>query len=147
MFAYLLKLISPQSDEQFQQYYHLRWRILRQPWNQPEGSERDKNDIYCYHIMAIKNDTIAGIARLEFTTKTRAQLRYMAVDFQYQKQGIGRLVIEHMEYYARQNKAHELFLNARENAVGFYKKLGYVITGKSYLLFDSIQHYKMMKKL
>lgn len=142
-----MKLISPKTEKEFQQYYNLRWRILRKPWNQPEGSERDKDDERCYHIMAIINNTITGIARLEFTTDKCAQLRYMAVDDSYQGQGIGRCVMTHMEQYAKENKSGELFLNARENAVGFYEKLGYKITEKSYVLFDSIQHYKMIKKL
>lgn len=140
-------ILSPQTEAQFQQYYHLRWRILRKPWNQPEGSEHCADDAHCYHIMATEKNTICGVARLEFITKNTTQLRYMAVDDCYQGQGIGRSIVEHMEQFSRKNNASELFLNARENAVGFYEKLGYKITEKSYVLFDSIQHYKMMKKI
>ena len=142
-----MKITSPKTEAEFQQYYHLRWRILRQPWNQPEGSEKDNEEDHCYHVIAIENNTIAGVARLQFAEKNCTQLRYMAVDDAFQGQGVGRLIVEHMEQYAKENNAYELFLNARENAVRFYEKLGYKITEKSYLLFDSIQHYKMMKKL
>ena len=144
---YPLKIFPPETEEEFKQYYNLRWRILRKPWNLPEGSEQDEKDDSCYHVMAVNNKIISGIARLEFPTKTSAQLRYMAVDDSYQGQGIGHRIVKHMEQYAKDNNADELFLNARENAVGFYEKLGYKITEKTYILFDSIQHYKMMKKL
>ena len=140
-------LSQPKTEKEFQQYYNLRWRILRKPWGQPEGSERDSSDENYYHIMAIIDKTIAGVARLEFPERGLAQLRYMAVDIEFQGNGIGRKIVEHMEQYSKDNNAHEIFLNARENAVGFYEKLGYKITAKSYLLFDSIQHYKMVKTL
>ncbi len=142
-----MKLISPETEDDLKQYYHLRWCMLREPWGQAEGSERDENDAYAYHIMAVINGSPAGVARLEFLAEKQAQLRYMAVDNQFQKQGVGRKIIEHMEDYARQNNANELFLNSREIALGFYEKRGFKVTQKSYLLYDSIQHYKMNKRL
>ena len=140
-------LYQPKTEKDFQQYYHLRWRILRKPWGQEEDSDRDSNDENYYHIMAVINGNTVGVARLEFPDNGFAQLRYMAVDDVYQGYGIGRKIVDHMEQYSKENNVHELFLNARENAVGFYEKLGYQVTGKSYLLFDSIQHYKMLKSL
>ena len=142
-----MHLCSPKTESEFEDYFELRWRILRKPWNQPQGSEQDADEDISYHLMAIDNDQVIGVARLQFTNNNSAQLRYMAVDNNYQKQGIGRSIVEHMETYAMQHKANELFLNARDNALIFYKKLGYEITEKSYLLFNSIQHYKMRKKL
>jgi len=141
-----MHLSSPETEQEFQQYYHLRWRILRKPWGQAEGSEQDDNENNAYHVMAMENNKTVAVARLEFFNDT-AQLRYMAVDDAYQKQGIGRSIILHMEKYAKENNTHTLFLNAREIAVGFYEKQGYKVTEKSYLLFGSIQHFKMMKKL
>lgn len=140
-------ITPPKTEEEFRQYYNLRWRILRKPWNQPEGSERDKTETDCYHVIAIENKVIYGVARLEFPETNVAQLRYMAVDESCQGQGVGRCIVTHIEQYAKDNNALKLFLNARENAVGFYEKLGYKTTKKTYILFDSIQHYKMMKKL
>ena len=142
-----MNLSQPKTEKDFQQYYNLRWRILRKPWGQPEGSERDSIDENYHHIMAVIDETIAGVARLEFPDEGLAQLRYMAVDIKFQGKGIGRKIVEHMEQHSKDNNAHEIFLNARENAVGFYERLGYKITEKSYLLFDSIQHYKMIKIL
>jgi len=140
-------LASPKTDSEFEKYFELRWRILRKPWNQAKGSEQDSEENSAYHLMSIENDQIIGVARLQFTQSHSAQLRYMAVDNTYQNKGTGRSMVEHMETYARQHAANELFLHARDNALIFYEKLGYEITEKSYLLFDSIQHYKMRKKI
>jgi len=142
-------LIQPQSTEDFEKYFELRWRILRKPWNQPKGSEQDLHENSAYHIMAVENNQVIGVARLQLTDEqsSRAQLRYMAVDEASQGKGVGRHIIEHMEQFARQQAAETLFFHARDNALGFYKKLGYQIDKKSYLLFDSIQHYEMSKHL
>ncbi|MEJ2362384.1 MAG: thioesterase, partial [Gammaproteobacteria bacterium] len=32
---------SPQTKQEWQAYFDLRWRILRAPWQQARGSERD----------------------------------------------------------------------------------------------------------
>lgn len=142
-----MKLTEPRTPADFEKYFELRWRILRQPWGQARGSEQDAEEKISYHIMAIENNRALGVARLQFPTPTTAQLRYMAVDTIIQGKGLGRQIVEHMENYARKQSATELFLHARENATAFYKKLGYRHIEDSYLLFGTIQHYKMSKQL
>jgi len=142
-----MHLCSPKTNAEFEKYFELRWRVLRKPWNQPQGSEQDAEENNAYHLMATENDKVIGVARLQFTNNNSAQLRYMAVDKNHQNKGIGRSIVKHMEVYAKQHEANELFLHARDNALMFYKKLDYELTEKSYLLFNSIQHYKMRKKL
>lgn len=144
-----MKLIEPKNPQDFEKYYELRWRVLRKPWNQPQGSEQDLEENGAYHIMAIENGQALGVARLQFPAEdpASAQLRYMAVDESSQGKGIGRCIIEHMEQYARQHDAKHLFFHARDNALGFYQKLGYRTDKESYLLFGSIQHYQMSKSL
>ena len=36
-----LQIRSPETPEEFEQYYHIRWKTLREPWGEPVGSERD----------------------------------------------------------------------------------------------------------
>ena len=142
-----MQIISPKTDKDFEKYFELRWRILRKPWNQPVGSERDDDEAISFHLMATENNRVLGVARLQFTSDTTAQLRYMAVDQQVEGQGIGRAIIKAMEIHGRDNGASSIMLHARENAVGFYEKMGFRTEEKSYLLFDCIQHYKMTKKI
>jgi len=142
-----MELKEPTTSEDFEKYFELRWRILRAPWKQPKGSEQDDEEDRSHHIMAMENDLLIGVARLQFPEQNIAQLRYMAIDRRYQNKGIGREIVAYMEDIARKNNAEQLILHARNNALGFYEKLGYKITEKSYLLFNSIQHYKMRKEL
>ena len=59
------------------------------------------------------------------------------------------LELDVIEYHRRHSDSSKLYitLNARENALKFYKKLNYKIIKKTNLLFGKIQHYEMMKKI
>ena len=93
------------------------------------------------------NNEVIAVARLQFNSDDEAQVRYMAVAGAYERQGIGRELINSMEAYAGESTRRKIVLDAREPAVGFYQKLGYTVVEKSYLLFDEIQHYRMMKTI
>jgi len=139
---------QPSTEEEFKHYYHLRWKILRAPWGQAEGSEVDDIESQCFHIMAINPDkAVIGVARLQFNSKSEAQIRYMAVDDKHEGTGVGHALVSAIEKHAIDTAHTKIILDARENAVSFYQTLGYQIIGKSYLLFDSIQHFKMVKAL
>ena len=142
----MIKICFP-HDKQFEEYYELRWRVLRKPWAQPRGSEKDEMENKSIHIMACNENKIVGVARLHFNSSKEAQIRYMAVDEGYRKQGLGSMMLKRLEEIAREKGASYIILNARENAVSFYEKNGYEIIEKSYVLFGEIQHYKMKKIL
>jgi len=142
------RIQQPSTDDQFKRYYHLRWKILREPWGQAEGTEKDNIENQCFHVMALTTDNeVIGVARLQFNSTSEAQIRYMAVDDKHQGTGIGRALVSAIEKHAIESDHTRIILDARENAVNFYQALSYQITGKSYLLFDSIQHFKMFKEL
>jgi len=137
---------QPETPEEFAQYFDLRWRVLRAPWQQPVGSEKDALEDTSHHIMACDSDgNTIGVARLQFNSSSEAQIRYMAVDPGHTKKGIGSKLVSELEVIALKNNRSNVVLDAREPAVGFYEILGYTVTEKTYLLFDCIQHYRMQK--
>jgi predicted GNAT family N-acyltransferase len=138
---------QPESPEEFKQYYALRYRILRAPWGKPEGSEIDDIEDQCFHIMAVDNQKLVAVGRLQVNTADEAQIRYMAVENNYEGNGIGRMIVEVLEQEAISRKVNTVMLDAREPAVGFYQKLGYRIEKKSYVLFNKIPHYRMTKQI
>jgi N-acetylglutamate synthase-like GNAT family acetyltransferase len=143
-----IRIIEPQTQKEFEAYYLLRYEVLRKPWNQPVGSEKDANEETSIHIMAVdENNTVLGVCRVQLNSPSEAQLRFMAVKENTQGLGIGKKLIEYAEKKAQQNDASEMILQAREIAIEFYKKCGYTIAEKSFLMWDLIQHYLMKKKL
>ncbi len=139
---------SPKIAEEFEQYYQLRWQVLRQPWGQALGSERDNLEQESFHRMVIdENNKVLAVGRLEKTSQYSGQIRFMAVCQSAQGQGLGRQIIEALEQQAKILGITDLTLNARENALSFYQKLGYISKGFSHLLFDEIKHFTMSKEL
>jgi len=144
-----VKIIEPNSSAEFEQYYNLRYEVLRKPWLQPKGSEKDDGDKSSIHRMIIdeSNGKAVAVGRLQFNTSEEAQIRYMAVSDNYQLKGYGNIIVKTLEDIALKKGIRNIILQARENALKFYWKNGYEIIEKSYLLFDEIQHWLMVKKI
>ena len=141
-------LRAPDTAEEFSQYYQLRWQILRKPWQQMLGSEQDEHEKDAIHRMIIDEQAnVLAVGRLEKSAIQQGQIRFMAVDDKAQGQGYGQQIIYALEQQARQLGMTEICLNARQTALGFYEKLGYVNQGYSHTLFDDVKHYRMIKKL
>ncbi len=141
-------IFEPQTPQEFEAYYLLRYEILRKPWKQPEGSEKDDIENNCIHAMAVnENNDAIGVCRLQFNSKEETQLRYMAVLENMQGNGVGKKLVGFMENKAKLAGANRIILQSRSSAVEFYKKCGYNIVEKSYLMWGEIQHYLMIKQL
>jgi N-acetylglutamate synthase-like GNAT family acetyltransferase len=139
----------PETDQEWEQYYQLRFTVLREPWGQLKGSEVLQDEDQADHVMVIdsENNQIVGVARMQTNTPTQGQVRCVAVAPQMQGRGVGKLVMNYLEKLAQQKGIQEIILDARENAVKFYLSIGYEIFEDSYLLFGQIQHWKMRKQL
>jgi N-acetylglutamate synthase-like GNAT family acetyltransferase len=144
-----VKIIEPTTPEEFKKYYDLRYEMLRKPWGQPPGSERDKEEETSIHRMIIDNKTVnvLAVGRLQFNSTHEAQIRYMAVSDDFQGKGLGSQIVSALEDVAREKGIQRIILSARENALQFYKNNGYEIVKKTHLLFGKIQHWLMKKEL
>jgi len=135
------------SKEEFEELYDLRWKLLRKPWNQPKGSERDEKEDESYSFIAILNNKIIGTARLHKNNEKEGQIRYLAVEKEYQKIGIGKKLMKKIEMHAINLGLESVILNARKTAEKFFKKLGYKVIRKGHTLFNEIEHFLMRKSL
>lgn len=84
---------------------------------------------------------------VKFTEKLQFQIRGMAVIQNAQKKGFGRLLMLEVEKVIKTSKADILWFNAREAAVGFYVKLGYLIIDEPFIIGNIGTHYVMYKQL
>jgi predicted GNAT family N-acyltransferase len=143
-----MRIIEPSSPGDYQKYYDLRWTVLRAPWNQPRGSELDPRDADSTHLMMIDEPGIVvAVGRLHFNSIREAQVRYMAVATGQQRQGFGSRLLNALEEKAASLGAASIVLDARETALGFYRKQGYSADGPGHVLYNCITHIKMHKPL
>lgn len=142
-----LDIRSPQNQIDWDNYFDLRWRLLRQPWQQARGSEKDEFEDTGFHRLAIINGSIIAVGRLHISANKIARIRYMAVKPNYQRKGIGQKILQSLEQVAIQKNIHYIDLNAREEAVQFYQKQQYKLIEPAHTLYGQIKHFKMKKTL
>ncbi|XQW84706.1 YiiD C-terminal domain-containing protein [Thalassotalea piscium] len=144
----MIECRAPKTPKEFEQYFQLRWQVLRAPWHQAKGSEQDELESQAVHRMVINDQQqILAVGRLHFCDDNQAQIRYMAVDPAYHGQGLGRTIIDALEGAATEFGVNCVRLNAREQALDFYRRLGYQGEQLSHVLYGEIKHFKMKKNL
>lgn len=144
----MITIGEPVTPQDFEAYYQLRWEILRKPWGHPRGSEKDEMENSSFHFMAKnENGEVIGVARLQKNSGAEGQVRFMAVRDDQQGKGTGKRIMLAVEEKAKKENLNSIVLQARENAVEFYKALNYSVTEKTFKLWDIIQHYRMEKSL
>jgi predicted GNAT family N-acyltransferase len=138
---------QPETDLEWDAYYDLRFRVLREPLNQPLGSERNEGDAEGIHFALYDDSEIKAIARLDQASETTSQVRFVAVAINSHGKGYGREIMNATEHKSKELGNTKMILHARDYAVDFYLKLDYKLIEPSYKLFDVLQHFLMEKEL
>ena len=142
-----INIRQPETEQEWQDYYNLRYRVLRAPLNQPLGSERNEGDKTGIHFALYEEGHLQAIARLDQSENFISQVRFVAVESSSQGKGFGRLIMQATENKSKELGNTKLILHARDYAVTFYLKLNYSLIEPSYKLFNVLQHFLMEKDL
>lgn len=135
------------TEKEINEIIELRYKVLRQPWQQSKETATD--NLEHSSLNAYINDEsgrIVACGRLQKNTTETGQIRFMAVDNLHQSKGLGKIIVSFLEEEGKKTGLKKIELQARENAVDFYKKVGYSIKEKTFLLWGIIQHFLMEKE-
>ncbi|HIF9066047.1 TPA: YiiD C-terminal domain-containing protein [Photobacterium damselae] len=144
----MFRLVTPQSEQELKLYFHFRWQMLREPWQLPIGSERDAyDDLSCHRMILTDAGEVIAIGRLYMTADNDGQIRYMAVHPDFRHRGMGAVILMALEGLARQEGAKRLVCNAREDAIPFYVRNGFVSQGELSDERGPVRHQQMLKQL
>jgi ribosomal protein S18 acetylase RimI-like enzyme len=129
--------------------YPIRLQVLKTNEKYPYKYQGDF-DKKTKHLGIFDNDKLIGIITLMEANhpklpKNGLQLRGMAILPEYQKKGIGKLLLQHVEKTAKNYDL--LWCNARDYVVGFYNSLGFTIFGEKFYITNVCDHFVMYKKL
>lgn len=142
----MYKVKQANAETDFKNILQLRYDVLRKPWNQPMETATDNLEHTSINaFIEDENGNAIACGRLQENENRIGQIRFMAVSSSHQGKGLGKLIIEFLEAKAKEKQLKEIQLQARENAVEFYKNCGYIIKETSFLLWGQIQHYLMVK--
>lgn len=144
---YDIRLIEYKSSE-YREMLFLRELLLRTPLGLA-FSERDlQKEISDLLIGCFlpEEALMIGCCVLTPVDESIVQLRQMAIVKDYQRQGVGRQLVEFAEKEALLSGFSLIMMHAREKAVPFYEKLGYKKEGSPFIEV-TIPHLKMIKHL
>ena len=97
-------LKSPENTDEWDRYLLFRWEMLRKPLGMSMESLADDIEDQSFHLMGIDHDgNVIASGRVHFNSEHEAQIRYMAVDDKFKRQGIGSEIVTELENYAISN--------------------------------------------
>ena len=120
---------TPITKDDFKAYYALRYKVLREPWGHPKGTEKDDYEAISEHFMAVDEKTgeVLGVIKLYEKAPGIGHISHMAVAPIHQHKGIGRFMVEAVEKRARERGFKILGAMSRVTATSYFEKHGYHI--------------------
>ena len=133
------------GSDGYREVLAMRDRLLRVPlgltWSQADlEGESEQLHFGLYD----KDDTLIACVVIKPLDEHTAKLRQMAVDEPHRQIGAGRRLVQGVEDILRHRGFRSIEMDARETAVGFYRKLGYEIQGDLFTQV-TIPHFRMTK--
>jgi len=121
---------QPTTSEDFKAYYALRYKVLREPWGHPRGTEKDDYEPISEHFMAVNEQgEVVGVVKLYEKVDGVGHISHLAVASEYQHQGIGHLLLAKVEERARERGFYTVGTMARITATVYFEKLGFHVAG------------------
>lgn len=137
------------SSPEYRSCLEIRRKVFVEGQAVPVEVEFDGLDVDAAHFLAIRDGKEAavalGTARMRIVDGT-AKAERVAVLVEVRGSGIGRALMDSIEFHARQEGLRSIRLNAQVEAIHFYEKLGYVAEGEVFTE-AGIDHRLMTKRL
>ena len=112
--------------EDVQQVISIEREIFLFPWSPGNFSDSIRSGYVCRAI--VKESTILGYG-ITMMSPEEAHILTLGVSANWQKKGLGKMLIEYFTNYARLENAKSIWLDVRESnqgAVSLYKKMGFI---------------------
>ena len=123
----------------------IREEILRIPLGL-SFSKEELEEASDFHIAGFSDETMIGTLILSPQNDETIRMRQVAVCSDYQKNGIGKQLVEFSENFAVKKGYKKMILHSREDVIPFYTKLNYTVFGDRFELV-TLAHFCMEKQL
>lgn len=145
----MIKIISPETREDFKTYYDFRYKVLREPWGMSKGTEKDDYEPISRHFMAVDESTgeVIGVVKLFEKEPGIGWFSHLGVVPSHQHEGVGKLLLNYIEGEARKSGYTILGCMSRLNTTKYFEKFGYKINGMPSHYFGTTQVVWMEKPL
>lgn len=139
------KLELKTNPDELKEAFALRKRVFVQGQGVPEDLEIDDKEDKAIHFLVKDEQKLVATCRVRIIDDY-AKLERMAVKSTYREQGIGSLLIDQVEKFAKKKNVVKMKLHAQTQAQDFYRKNNYQVVSDEFLE-AGIKHVKMEKEL
>ena len=103
----------------------LRWEVLNKPLGLPPGSEVFPEEEESLHLVALEKRQVIGCVLFHPETQDSGRLYQLAISQEYRGQGFGRKMVVALEKELIKRGVREVHLQANDEAINFYRSLGF----------------------
>jgi predicted GNAT family N-acyltransferase len=132
--------------EHWQAIAKLRRAVFIEEQHVPDDLEWDELDASARHFCIWQGEALVAYARLVAQPHAKAKLTRMAVAKDFRRQGLGRCLVQHIVKWARHAGLHKVELDAQVQALGFYQRQDFALSGELFL-DAGIEHRHMELEL
>lgn len=144
----MYKIDIPTSEQDFDEYFMCRWKMLREAWKYPLGSEKDEYEQVSQHRMIRNpNGEVIAVGRVHMNSAEEAQVRHVAVEKSYQGKGLAKMLVAALEAVARAEGAVRIVTNSTQASIALFTSLGFIPQSRASKELGEQQRQQMVKKL
>ena len=142
-YCHVIDFGTPEFDEALK----LRYEVLRKPLKMEYNPEDIAKEYDSFHIGCYANSgELMGVLTLKPIDHKIVKMRQVVVSPQTQSKGLGTFLVRESEKFAAIKGFEKIELHARDTAIEFYKKSGYISKGEIFKEVG-IDHIFMYKNL
>jgi thioesterase domain-containing protein len=144
----MYKIDIPTSEQDFDDYFTFRWKMLREPLKYPLGSEKDEYEQVSQHRMIRNPDgDVIAVGRVHMNSAEEAQVRHVAVEKACQGKGLAKMLVASLEAVARAEGAVRIVTNSTQASLALFTSLGFKAQSGVTKELGEQQRQQMLKKL
>ncbi|MEH6943498.1 GNAT family N-acetyltransferase [Bacillus sp. JJ722] len=133
------------NQQQLEDAYSIRQKVFIEEQQVDAEEELDEHDQTATHFVLYDDNKPIGAGRFRLVDGA-GKVERICVLANVRKAGAGKLIMNKIEKYAKDQQIAQVKLNAQTHAIGFYENLGYKIVSEEFL-DAGIPHRTMTKNL
>ena len=134
------------GTKEYDETVALRTEVLRAHLGLELGREELDEEKDSFHLVSWRDNAIVACLVLMPQSKKQLKMRQLAVREDCRREGVARALVSYAESFAKDHGYEEMVLHARETALGFYEKMGYLTEGDRFNEV-TLPHFRMRKNL
>lgn len=137
------------DEDNLKRCLKIRDKVFTSEKGVPKEIEVDEYDCLnesCNHFLIRKQSNDIGTVRCLYTSKDTIRIQRFCFLKEYRGLGLGKIVIEYIENYYKNQGVTKIEMDAKYEVFGFYEKCGYEKVSDVFIEAN-IKHIKMKKEI